>query len=76
VISDFMMPRIDGPALVKALRSDAATAHLPVIMLTMRAQAGDAADLLDAGADDYVRKPVDWTELRARVDRQIRRAAA
>lgn len=76
VICDLMMPRLDGAGLVEALRSQPATRHLPVLILTVRSRAADAATLLDAGADDYVRKPIDWAELRARIERQLRRLAA
>lgn len=76
VICDLMMPRLDGAGLVEALRSQPATRHLPVLILTVRSRAADAAALLDAGADDYVRKPIDWAELRARIERQLRRLAA
>jgi DNA-binding response OmpR family regulator len=75
VLCDFMMPRVDGPALVAAIRADPHLAHIPVIVLTVRSRPEDAAQLLDAGADDYVRKPIDWAELRARLDRQLRQAA-
>lgn len=76
VFCDYMMPRLDGPALVEAMRADPLLGATPVIVLTVRSRAEDAAALLDAGADDYVRKPIDWAELRARIDRQLRRAAA
>lgn len=76
VICDLMMPRLDGAGLVEALRAQPATRRLPVLILTVRSRAADAAALLDAGADDYVRKPIDWAELRARIERQLRRLAA
>jgi DNA-binding response OmpR family regulator len=76
VICDVMMPRLDGPGLVAAMRDDPYLAALPVIVLTVRSRPEDAAQLLDAGADDYVRKPIDWAELRARLDRQLRRSGS
>ncbi len=76
VICDLMMPRLDGAGLVEALRAQPATRGLPILILTVRSRADDAAALLDAGADDYVRKPIDWAELRARIERQLRRMAA
>jgi PAS domain S-box-containing protein len=67
ILTDVMMPELDGFGLVAALRADSAAAHLPVIMLSARA--GDEATVegLDAGADDYLIKPFSPRELRARV---------
>lgn len=67
VLTDVMMPELDGFGLVAALRADSSAAHLPVIMLSARA--GDEATVegLDAGADDYLIKPFSPRELRARV---------
>ncbi len=67
VLTDVMMPELDGFGLVAALRADSTAAHLPVIMLSARA--GDEATVegLDAGADDYLIKPFSPRELRARV---------
>ncbi|MFD1148482.1 SpoIIE family protein phosphatase [Saccharothrix hoggarensis] len=67
VLSDVMMPRLDGFGLLEALRSDPATATIPVILLSARA--GEEAEIqgLDAGADDYLVKPFSSLELLARV---------
>ncbi|WP_432824951.1 SpoIIE family protein phosphatase [Dactylosporangium sp. CA-092794] len=67
VLTDVMMPALDGFGLIAALRADEAAGHLPVIMLSARA--GDEATVegLDAGADDYLIKPFSPRELRARV---------
>ncbi|MET7426602.1 SpoIIE family protein phosphatase [Dactylosporangium sp. NPDC005555] len=67
VLTDVMMPELDGFGLVAALRADSTAAHLPVVMLSARA--GDEATVegLDAGADDYLIKPFSPRELRARV---------
>ena len=67
VVSDVMMPRLDGFGLVRALRADAATATLPVILLSARAGEDASIDGLDAGADDYLVKPFSARELLARV---------
>ncbi|GAA2909996.1 hypothetical protein Acy02nite_89260 [Actinoplanes cyaneus] len=67
LISDVMMPRMDGFALVRALRADEATAGLPILMLSARAGQESGVEGLDAGADDYVVKPFGATELIARV---------
>src|SRR5437764_10596678 len=63
VLSDIMMPRMDGLELVTALRADPTTADLPVILLTAKAQIGDVERGLELGANDYVTKPFDPIEL-------------
>ncbi|GAA1526158.1 hypothetical protein GCM10009827_048690 [Dactylosporangium maewongense] len=67
ILTDVMMPELDGFGLVAALRADSTAALLPVVMLSARA--GDEATVegLDAGADDYLIKPFSPRELRARV---------
>ncbi|OBA85667.1 histidine kinase [Mycobacteriaceae bacterium 1482268.1] len=67
VISDVMMPRLDGLALVAALRSDARTAAVPVLLLSARAGQEASIEGLQAGADDYLVKPFTAAELLARV---------
>lgn len=67
VLSDVMMPGLDGFGLLKALRADERTRHLPVILLSARAGEESAVEGLDAGADDYLVKPFSARELLARV---------
>src|SRR5262249_38352925 len=67
VLSDVMMPRLDGFALLQALRADAATASIPVILLSARAGEEARVEGLQAGADDYLIKPFRARELLARV---------
>jgi signal transduction histidine kinase len=67
VISDVMMPRLDGFGLLLALRADARTAGIPVIMLSARAGEEARVEGLEAGADDYLTKPFSARELLARV---------
>jgi diguanylate cyclase (GGDEF)-like protein len=67
VLSDVMMPRLDGFGLVKALRADERTRQLPVILLSARAGEEASVEGLDAGADDYLVKPFSARELLARV---------
>ena len=71
-IVDWMMPGIDGPELCRRIRQDPALAHMYVILLTGRRSREDVVAGLDAGADDYVVKPFDADELRARVHVGIR----
>ncbi|WP_290051957.1 SpoIIE family protein phosphatase [Amycolatopsis solani] len=67
VISDVMMPGLDGLALVAELRGDARTAAVPVLLLSARAGQEAAIEGLQAGADDYLVKPFAAAELLARV---------
>lgn len=67
VLLDVMMPGMDGFEVCRRLKADARTAHLPVVMVTALDQPGDRLQGLDAGADDFLTKPVDETELIARV---------
>lgn len=71
VVSDVMMPVMDGVALVRALRADAATDFIPIVLLTAKAEEADVQDGLDAGADDYVVKPFDVRTLQARIENLI-----
>ena len=67
VLSDVMMPRVDGFSLLGTLRSDPATATIPVVLLSARAGEEAAVEGLEAGADDYLVKPFSGLELLARV---------
>ena len=67
VVSDVMMPRLDGVAMIKALRADPATVSLPVILLSARAGEEAAVQGVDSGSDDYLVKPFSARELLARV---------
>ena len=58
IVTDYMMPRLDGIELIKRLKADNATAHIPIIMLTAKDDAESAMAVIRAGADDYLTKPV------------------
>jgi DNA-binding response OmpR family regulator len=64
---DVMMPKLDGYEVTQRLREHEATRHLPIILLTARVQETDIARGVEAGADDYVKKPFSTNELRDRV---------
>ncbi|WP_433797583.1 SpoIIE family protein phosphatase [Actinoplanes sp. CA-252034] len=74
LLTDVMMPRMDGFALVRAVRADEATRALPVVMLSARAGDESGVEGLEAGADDYVVKPFTAAELVARVRNTLRLA--
>jgi DNA-binding response OmpR family regulator len=70
---DVTMPKLDGYELTARLRDNEATRHLPIILLTARVQESDIARGVEAGADDYVRKPFSIQELRERVQAALGR---
>ncbi len=67
VLSDWMMPGMTGLDLCRALRSATAQRYCYFILLTSKSEKDEIAQGLDAGSDDFVTKPVDPTELRARI---------
>jgi adenylate cyclase len=71
VISDILMPRMDGYELCRRLRASAATALLPVILVTSAEPQTERVKGVEAGADDFLAKPVNWAELFARVKRLL-----
>ena len=71
VLTDVMMPRMNGFELLRALRSDAATAAIPIVMLSARAGEEAESEGLESGADDYLVKPFTARELLARVSSHI-----
>ena len=72
VISDVMMPGMDGYEVCRRIKSDPATTHLPVVLVTALDQPADRVRGLDAGADDFLTKPIDETALFARVRSLLR----
>jgi two-component system, OmpR family, alkaline phosphatase synthesis response regulator PhoP len=73
VVLDLMLPGVGGLEICQSLRSDPATAKVPIIMLTARSDETDRVAGLELGADDYVTKPFSPKELVARVAALLRR---
>ncbi|HSF13259.1 MAG TPA: response regulator [Erythrobacter sp.] len=73
VLLDYMMPNMNGIEVLRRLRADPATVDLPVIMVTARAENQATIEALEAGADDYVTKPIDFAVLRARIESHLQK---
>jgi DNA-binding response OmpR family regulator len=73
MILDIIMPELDGITFCRQLRRDTRFVALPILFLTAKGGTDDIVNGLDAGADDYVIKPFDLSELRARVAALLRR---
>ncbi len=72
ILSDLMMPVMDGYQLLEKLKSDDATRHIPVIMLTARVDVQDKLKALRIGVDDYLLKPFDEEELMVRMENLLK----
>jgi class 3 adenylate cyclase len=72
VLLDIMMPKLDGIAVTKRVKGDRSLAFVPIVLLTAKADARDVIAGLDAGADDYLTKPVEHGSLIARVRAMLR----
>jgi adenylate cyclase len=72
VLLDIMMPKLDGIAVTRQLKQDAALPFIPIILLTAKADTRDLVEGLEAGADEYLTKPIDRGSLVARVRSMLR----
>ncbi len=70
---DVSMPKLDGYEVTERLRQHEPTSAIPIILLTARVQDSDVARGIEAGADDYVRKPFSTADLRSRVQAALGR---
>ena len=72
ILLDIMMPKLSGYEVCKQLRADAATRDIPILMVTALAEMGDIERAVQAGADDFLTKPVNCLELTIRVKSLLR----
>jgi two-component system alkaline phosphatase synthesis response regulator PhoP len=73
ILLDIMMPGMDGFEVCQLLKADPASRHIPIIMLTAKGEVDDKVEGLEMGADDYVTKPFNLKELKARIRIVLRR---
>ena len=71
IISDIMMPEMNGLELTKTIKADPNFNHLPIILLTAKTQEEDEKEALQSGADEYLRKPFRLGDLKLRIDNII-----
>ncbi|KXS46907.1 MAG: response regulator receiver protein [Methanohalophilus sp. T328-1] len=69
-----MMPDMDGFEVCKHLKEDELHNHIPIIMLTAKGEVDDRVEGIETGADDYIAKPFNLRELKARIRMVLRRA--
>ncbi|NOR17050.1 response regulator [candidate division WOR-3 bacterium] len=73
VLLDLMLPKINGFEVCQRLKHDEATSSIPIIMLTAKGETSDKVEGIEIGADDYVTKPFNLDELKARIKAVLRR---
>ncbi len=72
VVTDLMMPRMDGIELTNAIRADFETSHIPIVMLTARTETDARTEAMRYGADGYITKPFSMELLQARIENLLR----
>jgi signal transduction histidine kinase/DNA-binding response OmpR family regulator len=71
IITDLMMPKLDGLQVSAALKQDERTSHIPIILLTAKADQKTKLEGLETGVDDYIAKPFDMAELQVRIQNLV-----
>lgn len=71
IVTDLMMPKMDGMELMRKIRSDELTSHIPIVVVTARVSEADRLRGLEAGADAYLTKPFSSDELLTRIDKLL-----
>jgi DNA-binding response OmpR family regulator len=71
IITDYIMPEMDGMALITKLKSQLTTRFIPIIMLTAKDEVDAEVEVINAGADDYLTKPVNPKRLIVRINRLL-----
>jgi len=72
ILLDIMMPKLDGIEVCRRIKGDAALPFTPIVLVTAKAESSDVVEGLDAGADEYLTKPIDQKALVARVKALLR----
>jgi len=73
IVTDLQMPYLDGMELVRLIRTSSLFRHIPIIMLSVHEDSMTRINCLDAGADDYLTKPFNPLEVRAKINAILRR---
>ncbi len=68
ILLDIMMPEMDGIEMLSILKSDNRWKHIPVIMVTAKTESEHIKETLELGAHDYIKKPIDFTELKVKIN--------
>ena len=72
IITDYAMPDMNGYELAQKVKQDDALQHIPIIFITARSQRSDKLKILNLGVDDYITKPFDMNELKARISNTLK----
>ena len=75
IVMDVGLPELDGYQATRRLKSDPATKHIPIIILTAHAMLGDEKHGFDAGCDAYATKPIDWPQLTTTIETLLNRGS-
>jgi len=73
IVTDYLMPEMNGIQLIKKLRSTMATSYIPIIILTIKDEIDLEVEGINAGADDFLVKPINTRKLISRINRHIRK---